>query len=447
MTVEVSEDRVKPALQTAAREISKRYPVKGFRPGKAPYEYVVREYGERAVYEAAIDDLGQKVYAEALDQEKIEAYGPGSMVEMQLKPMVLKFVVPLKPIVELGDYRALRVPYTAPAVADEEVQRVLDNLRERQAVLEPVERPAQLGDVATLDINAFLGEGLNPSDFLMTDKDVALQLDETGDWPMPGFPKQVLGIAAGETRKFDLAFAEDYANESLRGQTAHFEVTAKEVKQRNLPEFNDDFAKELGEFQTFEELQNRVREDLRRQAERSTEREYSDTVLNQLVEQSTIVYPPHLLEQELQDMLEDLDGRLREQNLTLADYLKIEGKTQEQLNDENRPRAEQRLKRALVLGRLVEAEQLEVAPEEVKAEIDRQNALFGDQAGRVLQILNSDKGRQSLVIEMLTNKAVQRLAAIARGEAPPLPTEEDTAPAEAQPVAVDQPPAPAETTA
>lgn len=447
MTVEVSEDRVKPALQTAAREISKRYPVKGFRPGKAPYEYVVREYGERAVYEAAIDDLGQKVYAEALDQEKIEAYGPGSMVEMQLKPMVLKFVVPLKPIVELGDYRALRVPYTAPAVADEEVQRVLDNLRERQAVLEPVERPAQLGDVATLDINAFLGEGLNPSDFLMTDKDVALQLDETGDWPMPGFPKQVLGIAAGEARKFDLAFAEDYANESLRGQTAHFEVTAKEVKQRNLPEFNDDFAKELGEFQTFEELQNRVREDLRRQAERSTEREYSDTVLNQLVEQSKIVYPPHLLEQELQDMLEDLDSRLREQNLTLDDYLKIESKTKEQLNDENRPRAEQRLKRALVLGRLVEAEQLEVAPEEVKAEIDRQSALFGDQAGRVLQILNSDKGRQSLVIEMLTNKAVQRLAAIARGEAPPLPTEEDTAPAEAQPVAVDQPPAPAETTA
>ncbi len=433
MTVEVSEDRVKPALQAAAREISKRYPVKGFRPGKAPFEYVVREYGEQAVYQAAMDDLGQKVYAEALDQEKIEAYGPGSMVDMQLKPLVLKFVVPLKPIVDLGDYRALRVPYTAPTVTDEEVQRVLDNLRERQAVLEPVERPAQLGDVVTLDINAFLGEGLNPSDFLMADKDVALQLDETGDWPMPGFPKQVLGLSAGETRKFDLVFADDYPNESLRGQTAHFEVIAKEVKQRLLPEFNDEFAKELGEFQTLEELRNRVREDLRRQAERATEREYTDAVLNHLVEQSTIVYPPHLLEQELQDMLEDLDSRLREQNLTLADYLKIEGKTQEQLQDENRPRAEQRLKRALVLGRIVEAEKLEVTPEEVKAEIDRQSALYGDQAGRVLKILNSDKGRQSLVIEMLTNKAVQRLAAIARGEAPPLPTSEEATPAEALP--------------
>jgi trigger factor len=436
MTVEVSEDRVKPALQAAAREISRRHPVRGFRPGKAPLEYVVREYGERAVYEMALEDLGQKVYAEALDQEKIEAYGPGSMVEMQLKPLVLKFVVPLKPIVDLGDYRALRVPYTAPTVSEDEVQRVLNNLRERQAVLEPVERPAQLGDVVTLDINAFLGEGLNPSDFLMTDKDVALQLDENGDWPMPGFPQKMIGIAAGETRKFDLVFADDYANESLRGQTAHFEVTAKEVKQRSLPELNDDFAREVGDFQTFEELQNRVREDLRRQVERVTEREYSDAVLNQLVAQSTIVYPPHLLEQELQDLLEDLDRRLREQNLTLDDYLKIEGKTQEQLKEENRSRAEERLKRALVLGRIVEAERIEVTPEEVKAEIDRQSAFFGDQAGRVLQILKSDQGRQSLVIEMLTNKAVQRLMAIARGEAPPLPSDApldspEAAPAEA----------------
>lgn len=436
MTVEVSEDRVRPALQAAARQISKRYPVRGFRPGKAPLEYVVREYGERAVYEAALEDLSQKVYAEALAQEKIEAYGPGSMVDVQLKPLVMKFVVPLRPIVDLGDYRALRVPYTTPTVSEEEVQRVLDNLRERQAVLEPVERPAQLGDVVTLDINAFLGEGLNPSDFLMADKDVALQLDETGDWPMPGFPQQVVGIAAGETRKFDLVFPADYANESLRGQTAHFEVTAKEVKQRSLPEFNDDFAREVGDFQTLEELQNRVREDLRRQVERITEREYGDAVLNQLVAQSTIVYPPHLLEQELEDLLEDLDNRLREQNLTLDDYLKIEGKTREQLREENRPRAEQRLKRALVLGRIVEAERIEVTPEEVKAEIDRLSAFFGDQAGRMQKGLNSEQGRQSLVIEMLANKAVQRLMAIARGEAPPLPSEvpansSETAPADA----------------
>lgn len=432
MTVEVPEERVRPALQAAARQISKRYPVAGFRPGKAPYEHVVRQFGERAVYEAAIDELGQKVYAEALDQEKIEAYGPGSLEDMQLKPMVLKFTVPLKPEVDLGDYRALRLPYTAPVIADEEVQRVLDTLRERQAVLEPVERPAAPGDVAILDINAFLNEGLNPSDFLMTDKDVSVQLDAQADWPMPGFAAQVTGIAAGETRKFDLAFADDYANESLRGQTAHFEVVCKEIKSRTLPEWNDDLAKEVGDFQTLDELRARVRSDLEKQASRAADREYADKVLEQLVGQSTITFPPVLLEQEVDDLLADLDNRLREQRLTLDDYLKIEKKTREMLREEYKPRAEARLKRALVLGRVVELDQLEVQPHEVVGEIDRMSVALGEQAGQMRTYLNSDRARQSLTLDLLTNKAVERLVAIAKGEASSA-ADGASAPAEAQP--------------
>jgi trigger factor len=426
MTVEVPEDRVRPALQKAARELSKRYPMPGFRPGKAPYEHVVRQFGERAVYEVAIDELSQKVYQEALDQEKIEAYGAASLNDFELKPMVLKYTVPLKPVVDMGDYRALRVPYAAPLVQEEEFDRVLDSLRERQAVLEPVERPAALGDVLTLDINSFLNEGLNPSDFLMTDRDVALQLDEDADWPMPGFAPQVVGMAANETRKFDLTFPDDYANESLRGQTAHFEVTCKEVKQRTLPEWNDELAKEIGDFQTLDELKVRVREDLQKQAERSTLREYQDQVLNQLVEQTTVQYPPALLEAEVEDFIEELDSRLREQKLTLEDYLKIEGKTREQMREEFKPRAEQRLKRALVLGRIVEAEQLEVQPEDVVRQIEQSSTAWGDQAGRVRDFLNSDRGRQSLVVDMLTTKAMERITAIARGEDLPLPAPDET---------------------
>ncbi|MGQ0600608.1 MAG: trigger factor, partial [Anaerolineales bacterium] len=427
MTVEVPEDRVQPALQKAARDLSKRYPMPGFRPGKAPYEHVVRQFGERAVYEMAIDELSQKVYQEALDQEKIEAYGAASLNDFELKPMVLKYTVPLKPVVEMGDYRALRVPYDAPIVQEEEFDRVLESLRERQAVLEPVERAAALGDVLTLDINSFLNEGLNPSDFLMTDKDVALQLDENADWPMPGFVPQVVGMAANETRKFDLAFPENYANESLRGQVAHFEVTSKEVKQRALPEWNDDLAKEIGEFQTLDELKVRVREDLQKQAERSTGREYQDKVLNQLVEQTTVQYPPALLEAEVDDLIEDLDNRLREQKLTLEDYLKIEGKTKEQVREEFKPRAEQRLKRALVLGRIVEAEKLEVQPEDVVQQIEQSSAMWGDQAGRIREYLTSDKGRQSLVVDMLTTKAMDRITASAKGEEIPLPEIETSA--------------------
>lgn len=437
LTVEVSDDRVQPALQAAARQISKRYPVPGFRPGKAPLQHVLRQFGEQAVYEMAVEELGQKVYEEALDQEKIEAYGPGALQDMQLKPMVLKFSVPLKPEVDMGEYRALRLPYEMPVVKDDEVQRVLDTLRERQAVLEPVERPAALGDAVTLDINSFLGEGLNPSDFLMTDKDVALQLDESTDWPMPGFAPNVVGLLAGESKKFDLTFADDYANESLRGQLAHFEVTCKEVKSRTLPEWNDDLAKEIGDFQTLDELKTRVRQDLEQQATRAADREYADKVLDALLAQAQIKYPPVLLDQELDDLMHDLDHRLQEQRLTLDDYLKIERKTLEELREENRPRAEARLKRALVLGRIVEHEKLEVEPAEVAGEIERMKLILGRQGGEdVRRALDTSRARQSVSIDLLTNKAIQRLVAIAKGETIPEPGAQ---PAEAQPAAEAQP--------
>jgi trigger factor len=423
MTVEVSEERVKPALEAAARKISKRYPVPGFRPGKAPLATVLRQFGEQAVYESAIDELGQKVYEEALDQEKIEAYGPGALEDLKLKPMVLKFNVPLKPEVDLGDYRALRVPYEAPVVPEEEFDRVLEDLRERQAVLEPVERPAALGDVTTLDVNGFLNEGLNPSDFLVSDKDVSVQLDEQSDWPMPGFAPHVVGMSVGEERKFDLQIADDYPNDSLRGQVAHFEVTCKEVKSRTRPELNDDFAKEVGDYQTLDELKIRIREDLQKQAERRAEREYADKVLNQLVEQIQIKYPPSLLAQEVDDLLHDLDHRLREQRLTLEDYLKIENKTVEQLREEYKPRAEERLKRALVLGRIVEQEKLDVQANEVTDQVEKLASLWGERAGEMRQFLASDNSRRSITVDMLTDKAVKRLAAIARGEDIPPPSE------------------------
>ena len=152
LTVEVDEERVQPALRAAARQLAKRYPVPGFRPGKAPYDVILRQFGEGALYEAAVEDLGQKVYAEALEQEKIDAYGPGALEDVQLKPMVLKFSVPLRPEVELGDYRALQLPYTPTEIKDEQVNEALEHLREHQAVMEPVDRPAELTDVAVLDV-------------------------------------------------------------------------------------------------------------------------------------------------------------------------------------------------------------------------------------------------------------------------------------------------------
>ncbi len=425
IVVEVEDERVQPALRAAARKMAKDYRIPGFRPGKAPYEVMLRHVGEGAIYQAALEDLSQAVYKEALEEQKIEPGAPGELEDFTLKPLVLTYTVPLAPEVNVGDYRALRVPYEAPAVTDEAVQEQMDHLRERQAVTEPVERAATMNDVLTLDAKGFLNDGENPSDFLMADENVSLLLEEAADWPMPGFAQQVVGMAAGDEKKFDLTFPDDYANESLRGQAAHFEVKVKEVKARTLPEWDDDLAKTVGDYESLDDLKTKVRESLVRRAERQVKSDYADKVVDALAEQATVVYPPVLLEHELDDYMEDLDRRLREQRLTLDDYLKIEGKTKEQLREEAKPQAEERLKRSLVIGEIMAREQVHVHDEDIDARLEAMSVQFGEQAEQMKQLLNRPESRRALAAEVLTEKALDRLTAIARGEDVPLPGADD----------------------
>jgi trigger factor len=332
------------------------------------------------------------------------------------------------------------VPYEAPEVADETVQENLERLRERHAEVGPVERPAQLGDVVTLDAKGYLNTGENPSDFLLADQDVSLVLEETADWPMPGFGAQVVGLSAGEQKTFDLTFADDYPNESLRSQVAHFEVTLKEVKQRTLPEWNDDLAKTIGDYESLDALRQEVRDNLVGQAERGNRREYQDKVLEQLVGQAQIKFPPVLLEQEIDAFLEDLDNRLRQQRLTLEDYLKMQNKTREQVRDEVRPQAEARLKRSLVLGKVVELEGIHLHPEDITNEIDRLSETWGDRSDEIRRALSNVSAMQAVSMDLLTDRAIDRLLAVARGEEVPPPgaghdhdqlSTEEAAPAEA----------------
>lgn len=437
MIVEVEDERVQPALRTAARKLAKNYRIPGFRPGKAPYETVVRYLGEDAIYSEALEALTQDIYRAALDQAKIDPYAPGSLEDAKLKPMVLTYNVPLKPEVDLGDYRALRVDYTAPEITAEAVTESMEQWRETRAVTEPVDRPAEMGDVLVLDVNAFINTGENPSDFLLADKDVALKLEAEADWPMPGFAPQVVGLKAGESKKFDLAFPEDYANESLRGQLAHLEVNCKEVKSRSLPDWSDELAKEFGDYASLDDMRAKVRDGLERQATREKDRDYSTQVIDKLLEQTTIKYPPLLLEQELDSMLHDLDHRLKEQRLTLDDYLKIEGKTKDELRAEYQPLADKRLKRSLALGRLIEHEQLGVNDADVEQEIERFTAIFSGNAdaAAIRKSLDTPESRSSMAMEILSNRAVERLVALAKGEDIPLP-----APVEAE--ATPLPPTP-----
>jgi trigger factor len=197
---------------------------------------------------------------------------------------------------------------------------------------------------------------------------------------------------------------------------AHFEIKAKEVKSRSLPEWNDELAKSLGDYENLDALRASVRQQLEQASRAGVERDYRQKVVDQLVDQSSVKFPPTLLESELDDYIKDYDRRLREQKLTLEDYLKIEKKTKEQFREEVKPQAEARLKRSLVVGKIVDREHIAVEPREVDERINNLSTPWGDRAADMRKLLSSDESREMLELDLLTDKAVDRLADIARGE-------------------------------
>ena len=281
----------------------------------------------------------------------------------------------------------------------------------------------------------------------MKDEGVSLLLDAEAEWPMPGFAAKLVGIAAGEERQIDMSFADAYENESLRGRPAHFAVTASAVKSRTLPEWSDGLAKEIGDFETLLDLRVAVRRQLQQNTERSYEAEYAGFVKDIVTAGATVRFPPSLLEREIDNLADDLDRRLREQNLNLEDYLKIENRTRESLREELRPRATERLKWALILGKVVEAERLDLETGEVEQKIQSMSQFFGKEGDRVSKALSTTTGKRSIALDLLTEKAVERLVAIAKGEGPPLPEASQPAPpeeaeamaSETEPPAVESP--------
>jgi trigger factor len=437
LKVEVEPERVERALKLAAARLSRQISIPGFRKGKAPYHVILRHIGEEAVYDEALEELGPEVYAQALEEADLHPYGPGSVNNVSFEPLVLTFSVPLKPLVELGDYRAIRLPFEMPEITNAEVEKMLEDMRDDEATLLPVEHPLKMGEIGTFDILATVppqGEEDQP-ERLIDRKATNVLIEEETTYPLPGFSEKVEGMSAGETRTFDLEVDEDFVEEEhLKGAIAHFEVTCSKVWERELPPLDDEFAKGIGDYDSLLELRAGVRKKLEETALREARANYANQVLGAIVEQATIEYPQVMLEEWLDDVAKEFEDRLREGGLTLDDYIRIKGISRDEIRKELRPAAEQRLRRALVLGTVVEAEHLEVSQDEIGDEIETMILSFGDQAALARQLMSGEDSKRSIASRLLTQKAIDRLIEIARGEAPELPEEPITQP-QAEPVA------------
>ncbi len=455
LTVEVDADQIEAAKRIAARKIAQKYNVPGFRKGKAPYEIVLRTFGDAAVLEEAIDELGQKIYEQALRESDLEPVAPGALIDMKKEPLTFVYNVPLRPEIDLGEYRSVRLGFTEPEITDQALEDTLERLRETQAILEPVERPAQLGDVVTVDVSgvakpaAIEGEVVADSQpeastevppesaeekteteaeektddkFLMDDKGVDVLLDAKLNWPVPGFADKLVGIVIDEERHVDIPFPADYENESLRGQIGHFDLKCTAIKSRTLPDWDDELAKSLGDYESLADMRTKVRQALVDVANKRHLDEYSKSVIDIMVAGSKVKFPPVLLGNEVHDMMRDLDMRLREQRMTLDDYMRITDTTHDKMHEELEPRARERLRRSLVLSKIIETEKIEVTDEAIKDRIEAMLISLGESPDKKLkELIKSENMRRSVRYDLLTEKAVQHAVAIAKGEAASTP--------------------------
>ncbi|MBI5650888.1 MAG: trigger factor [Chloroflexi bacterium] len=406
VTVEVDEAQVVGAMKTAAQKISRIRPIAGFRPGKAPYERVERAVGKDLIRDEAIDQLAQTLYKQVLKDENIEPYDAGKLDIAQKEPLVLKFTVPTRPVVTLGDYRALHLKPAPVEVTDAEVTETLEQLRREQAEMTPVTRAAQLGDLVTLNLQGGF-EGRDPIDreglpvTLETEKGIFPWLD------------QLVGMNANETRTIN------YTTPGADPKTATYTVTVSDIKEPRLPELNDEFAKSVSQFENLEQLQRVIRTNLYTRKEQEENDRFADEAVDAVVAASQIQFPASMMDDELDQELRRAQGLAAQLGLTWQKYLELAGKSEAEFREEGRPRAEKRVQRLLTLMELAEAEKIEVSRKDVDVEIDLR-AMYAQQSGgdaaQTRRSLSAAESRRDIEFQIKLRKTIERIAAMIKGD-------------------------------
>lgn len=429
LTVQVEPSRLEEAKHRAARQISQQKKIPGFRPGKAPYPIILRTIGEEVILEEALDILVKDIYPKVIEESKIKPYGPGSLENMpKLDPPTFEFIVPLEPEVILGDYKKIRIPYKLKPITKKDINKVLEDLRERQVVLEPSDQPAKEGDQVYIKLSIKRvqpAEGEIPS--LVNDRRMPVVISSTkvenkSEWPFPGFSQKLLGLPKEKEEVFLYTYPEDSNFKELRGKNTEVQVYVEEIKKRILPELTDEFAQTVGDqYENLTSLIDDIRKTLEKQAKEDYDNNYNDKILQEMLKETVIKYPPQMLDREIDLYLQQLENRLAQQKLDMDTYLKMLKIDAEALRTETKPLAEERLKRTLLLLEIAKAENIHVENSELESESMRTL----DELGRMMP---AEKARKTLTNEfvrgmignigadLLVQHTWSYLQSIARGE-------------------------------
>ncbi len=426
LEIELPPDRLDRAVGDAVRRLSQRTRVPGFRPGKAPRPVLERTLGPGVVLDEAVEHLVQDAYREALVSEVILPLANADVEIVQAeegKPLVFKATVPVRPEVELGDVKHFNFGPDIDAIDDARVDQVIEELRDQNATLGAVEdRGAQDGDYAVI---SFVGtKDGEPFEGGSSDR-MPLILGQ--ERLIPGFEANLLGLKPGESAEFDITFPDDYAEASLAGQTAHFKVDLKELREKIQPELDNDFLTTLGDFESLDALRTDVRQRLEANALDRARHDFADKIIEYAVANATVELPDVLVDQEVEVMHDEFRASLGRQGISEEAYLKAVEKTGDDLHGDFRPNAERRVKTLLVLSKVAEVEGTEVFDAEVDAEVARGRERYADDP-RTTGYFDSERGRSFIRSTLRRSRAVEAIIddwLATHPEHPPLPHLED----------------------
>ena len=376
-TIEAS--KFEEAIQKVYVKSAKYFNIPGFRKGKAPYKIVEKQYGAQIFYEDAFNEVAGEVYEKELTDAKIEAVSRPEIDIIQMekgKDLIFTAVVQTKPEVTLGKYKGIELKKVEYNVEEKDIDHEIGHMQERNARLVNVEdRPVEKNDTTVIDFEGFV-DGVAFEGGKAENHELVIGSNTF----IPGFEDQIIGMKIGEEKDINVTFPEEYFSKDLAGKAAVFKVKLHEIKKKELPIVDDEFAKDVSEFDTIKELKDSIKEKLEEENKNKAKYETEEEAIKTVCDNTEIDIPSGMIETETDNMIKDIEQRLMYQGLNFAQYLQMMGKTEEDMRKEMKEQAERQVKTKLVLGAIVEAEKIEATDEEVKAKLEEMATMYGKDA-------------------------------------------------------------------
>ena len=403
LTFNIESEKFDEAMKKVYAKTAKYFNIPGFRKGKAPMQLVERQYGSAIFYEDAFNELVPDIYDEAIKENKIEAVSRPNIDIVQMekgKELIFTATVETKPEVELGKYKGIEIKKIEYTTTDKDIEHELGHMAERNARLVTVEdRAVEKGDITTIDFEGSI-DGVQ----FEGGKAENHELEIGSNTFIPGFEDQIIGMKLEEEKDIKVKFPEDYFSKDLAGKDAVFKVKLHEIKKKELPKIDDEFAKDVSEFDTLEELKNSIKEKLDTENTEKAKYETEEEAIKVVCDNTKLDIPNGMIELEIDNMIKDMETRLSYQGLNLNQYLQIRNKTEAEIRENFKEQAERSIKSRLVLEAIVKAENFEVTPEEVSEKVKEMASQYGRKEE---ELLENEQLKEYIESNLKTQKAIE----------------------------------------